>query len=477
MGGTEAHGAIETPSPLGITPADAGEITESRLLSCSVITGNKLNDLPTPPQSVMPQCAEKSLTDLHEYFKSERARLRSDSLQREGEPPTVPVASLKGLYERLMRQLSAENLATNEVITNMKEYAKLFDEYLTLANLASGNLTILLNKMELTLYRTLRIISPLDISRLLENVRSSVNAEYLIKDNDIILLLGSTGAGKSTLMHFLAGSKMRMIEVRGTQCLEPEVVMEGLEDIAFSRSSRSETSGIRAVTIHSDDKEFVVCDTAGLGDTRGPEQDITNGIVMTKAIRSAKSVKLVIFITEGAISDRYSNLRRTLVPSITRLIPALSDHVCSVFYLFNKIIDRLEGLAEGLNEFSYNMEHAELADANFTAMITDLAHKSRKRTHCTIADMIGGSNAELLKGFDSVEAIRNPGDVFYDFAAPDSIRILTHQLDLHKTAIFQVRNDVWSGFHSLSCNISLKSNRLIISSHRRNCTRRALTDS
>ena len=420
-------------------PAISWGIPQSQLCENSIVRAVLSNDYVISSPNEMPECAEKSLRLLHAYFKSERVRLRLDGVQRESNHPVVPEALLKSQYERLIDQLSSEYLASNLVHTEIKECSDVFNKYVTQTNLVSGHLSVLVEKIEDVLYRALRSIAPLDIVYLLDSVRTSIDAAQLIKDKDIILLLGSTGAGKSTLMHFLAGSHMRMTEIDGVEHLEPEGVMTGMEDVSLSCSSRSETTGIRAINMHFNEKNYTVCDTAGLGDTRGPEQDITSGIVMTNAIRSARSVKVVLLITQGAISDRYSNLRKTLVPSITRLIPTFGDQVSSVFYLFNMISDRIEGVAARLRNFSSQLEPAEKADVSFTAMVTDLARKAQMRTQCAVVDMVDGSNLELLKAIDSVEAIQNPSEVFRDFAAPASISVLNDQLRLHQAIIFQVR--------------------------------------
>jgi energy-coupling factor transporter ATP-binding protein EcfA2 len=429
---------IERPLPPLAPMPDAPEMTESHGSARTLSERDQLNHHCNVSFAEMPECAEKNLTFLHAYFKSERLRLASSDLQQIEESPTVTPVILRAYLERLLHQLPMEHLQSNQVDAEIKEFLDLFNKYLTLTNPLCREISDLVENMEFALFRALRCIAPLDINYLLNSVRSSLDTASLIKNKDIILLLGSTGAGKSTLMHFLAGSKMRLTEVSGIEHLEPEVVMTGLEDVTYSCSSRSETSGIHAITMHFEEKTYIVCDTAGLGDLAGPEQDITSGIVMTRAIRSAKSVKIVLFITQGALSDRYSNLRKTLVPSITRLIPSFGENIGSVFYLFNMISDRLEGVAARLRDFSSHLEPAEKADVSFAAMIRDLARKTQSRTHCTIADMTRGNNLDLLRGFDSLEAIKNPEVVFHDFAAPISINILRDQLNLHKGAIFKV---------------------------------------
>jgi ABC-type multidrug transport system ATPase subunit len=44
----------------------------------------------------------------------------------------------------------------------------------------------------------------------------------MVKNKDIIMFLGDTGAGKSTTIHFLAGSKMRKVKINGVDHIEPD---------------------------------------------------------------------------------------------------------------------------------------------------------------------------------------------------------------------------------------------------------------
>jgi ABC-type sugar transport system ATPase subunit len=45
-------------------------------------------------------------------------------------------------------------------------------------------------------------------------------ASYLVKNMNVILLLGSTGCGKSTTIHYLCGSRMRETKVEGLAHIE-----------------------------------------------------------------------------------------------------------------------------------------------------------------------------------------------------------------------------------------------------------------
>ncbi len=74
-------------------------------------------------------------------------------------------------------------------------------------------------------------------------------AEY-IRDKDIILFIGETGAGKSTLIHFLAGSKLELKYVNGLKHIEPiQIENPTLKDVKTSPFAVSETRFITSVQI------------------------------------------------------------------------------------------------------------------------------------------------------------------------------------------------------------------------------------
>ena len=429
--------AVSLP-PLPITSITQ-DYCETKTIS-SLDNRQCVNSSLASSRGVVPDCAEKSLSLLHVYFKEESKRLWSiDTLLEHNPHPLKSRDFLIDLFAKLDRQLQTEML---EFLAkkDLPELKKLFSQYMSKTADTRINMRELVDGLEQVLLRIILAISPLDVSLLLGSIRGSCMTANLIKDKDVIILLGSTGVGKSTLMHFLAGSKMRVTDVEGIPHLEPEEVMSGLEDVKFSCSSRSVTTGIHAITMNMNGETYIVCDTAGFDDTRAVEYDIASGIVMTNAIRSTRSVKLVLVIDQGTIAMRLSNLRKNLIPAIIKLIPSFKNYVGSVFYLFNMISDPIKTVAARLREISMNLNPAEKADADFAAMISDLAKKSATEKHAAVTDLINPDRAvylKLLQDLNAVEPILHPEKVFCHFAATTSISILNQQLNLHKAAIWR----------------------------------------
>ena len=66
------------------------------------------------------------------------------------------------------------------------------------------------DKFDISLTCLLKNIEPFDIANF-KKLLGDYHPQILrVKDKDIYLLLGGTGVGKSTTIHFLCGSKMKM---------------------------------------------------------------------------------------------------------------------------------------------------------------------------------------------------------------------------------------------------------------------------
>ena len=73
----------------------------------------------------------------------------------------------------------------------------------------------------------------------------------VIRGNDAVLLIGFTGAGKSTLIHFLDGAKMTETVIDGTHHIHPVMPhhRKELELFVTSYIPKSETKALRAIEL------------------------------------------------------------------------------------------------------------------------------------------------------------------------------------------------------------------------------------
>ena len=109
-----------------------------------------------------------------------------------------------------------------------------------------------------------------------------------------------TGAGKSTTIHFLAGSTMKQDPNSGhifptnvkTEDLKKiatvQKVTESVTRFASTAPISLKAAGIRQKRGKNAKNDMIeLCDTPGFNDSEGPEMDVSNGLGIVKAVSLA----------------------------------------------------------------------------------------------------------------------------------------------------------------------------------------------
>jgi hypothetical protein len=147
-----------------------------------------------------------------------------------------------------------------------------------------------------------------------------------VKDQDITVLLGITGDGKSTIGNAFGGKKMRF-SVDGD--LELADGVKGFRVMVGGNSITSHPESLMANELG------ILFDLPGFEDTEGAVTDLVNAALMKQLLESARSVKVVLTISEGSIE---SGGRAKALKSIMRYIQMFDKRFLeeSVMLLINK---------------------------------------------------------------------------------------------------------------------------------------------
>jgi predicted GTPase len=159
-------------------------------------------------------------------------------------------------------------------------------------------------------------IDTLDLCRL---IAKTVEVEREIEAKNILLFIGETGSGKTTMIKALLGYKMGTKlykNIRYITIIE-KVNDQKVVDMHSNPSSRSVTRYIVAVRPRSNItfKEVYLTDTPGFGDSAGVEVKLANIIGVKRALRRCNSVIPIIVISKESWGNRgtgIKNLARTL---------------------------------------------------------------------------------------------------------------------------------------------------------------------
>lgn len=152
------------------------------------------------------------------------------------------------------------------------------------------------------------------------------------KDKEVVLVIGSTGAGKSTFINYLAGRKMKL----DTTQMDDVVVCDNpLAEIGHGMKSHTD----RPQLYQEPGSSLILCDCPGFFDNRGLDVEVANAIGIQSLAKNSKLVKGIILIVDRAsfLSGRGQTLELTIQSTLKFLGPNLGKNLDSVMMLISKV--------------------------------------------------------------------------------------------------------------------------------------------
>jgi signal recognition particle GTPase len=267
------------------------------------------------------------------------------------------------------------------------------------------------------LSRVLKQLRPLDIHEIQRLVNEAEICAEMIKDENVVLFLGDTGAGKSTHIHFLAGSTMVQTRIKGLNHIMPtEIKNPALKKVSTSPFAKSETRFISAVPIKIseldgvNDERFVLCDTPGFEDTSGAEVDIANGYSIVKAVKGCKSVRIVLLISYKSMGDKLTGVKN-LAHILVQMVSGLKGHMKAFSYYFSKFPEQDRSTINAMLKDLKSKMNSEFMDPSFKLFFDDMVYKTRNNKQISI-DLINDMPGQYLDDLWDGASICEPDEVF-----------------------------------------------------------------
>lgn len=152
-----------------------------------------------------------------------------------------------------------------------------------------------------------------------------------VEGRDVVLVVGKTGTGKSTLIQALAGRTLRKAEYRSSVKRGKEtetaskVVYEAADplpgfDIGHGKTSKTSCIGCfdpekirRDAGIEGSASKLVYIDSPGFEDTSGQEADIATSVMLSEVAKRCRTLRFVILISfVSLLEDRGGAVRSVL---------------------------------------------------------------------------------------------------------------------------------------------------------------------
>ncbi|CAF4665777.1 unnamed protein product [Rotaria sp. Silwood1] len=374
----------------------------------------------------MPCCAEKMTMELLVYFHQ---RLVDDFIFLETSDSVIQKLG------ELKTQIQNEELFSEEIRTYFDDLNR---------NIYNEDCSSAVNMLN-NILRKIRPLHLQEIQRLIEKMEKTAE---LIRNKDIVLLIGVTGCGKSTTVQFLAGAKMKETKVAivpgkfldHIEMCEP-IKNPGLIHITTSPYCRSETRYVVPVTVSlqdifglDDTGEIIFCDTPGFDDTSGPEVDIANSAGVLEVLKNCKSVKILALLSYKSSGDKGQGIQK-LTQILVKMIDHIEDRLRSIMYAFTnyKPTTDIHAILHDLKDSKVNNDLVLRSDKSFVALLTDMINKTEYGAE--IINPIDGDPKNLIEKVRSLDGIENPAEVFQFSCSESTQSTISNQIYRYKTNI------------------------------------------
>jgi hypothetical protein len=360
----------------------------------------------------MPDCAERTLLTAIHYLRFDVAHSKPDG------------DHMRTLFARLREQLKDERFPCIKMgkVISIVEQSMEYSSPAMCADLLQG------------CFRD--EIQQIDVDFLVELLARGSAAAQHIADKDVVLLIGTSGAGKTTTVHWVAGSDMELEIKDGKEHLRVVRSVAELHSFVASAGQSSETYSINPLDIVFRQQKSTVCDTPGYKDNRGLEFALANGLGVMEAVRRCRSVRLVFVVSMNSTGDRMDELIETLRSPIA-MMESVAQHLPSFSYWFTKGKDyKGNTRIRDLLQSKLDVLRRERTDVAMIAILQDMVDKINQRGGVAdVIDPLSDIPDQLLAEVLSTPAITEPFQAFRHYAAPDNLDKLKAQLINHVRCI------------------------------------------
>lgn len=179
-----------------------------------------------------------------------------------------------------------------------------------------------------------------------------------------IIVLGETGSGKSTFIN-IATNYFRNGNLQQLKVLIPNKFNRATErdsvhsERNMQHSDESQTNDCAPYRFQVDGSTFVILDTPGLGDTRGPGQDQINLQIIMEAVEKQSNISAVVFIINGQ-SPRYTLVIKSCMVNLKGILPDIVFE--NIIIVFTRVI------AKELCQYDFSKLPIDVKDENMFFM-------------------------------------------------------------------------------------------------------------
>ncbi|XP_043478142.1 uncharacterized protein LOC122508703 [Leptopilina heterotoma] len=202
---------------------------------------------------------------------------------------------------------------------------------------------------------------------------SAIYMRNEVKNEDVSICIGATRAGKSTLINYLIGNKLKSVRHSRFTPISIEKVDNQSVGPEIGRGAASKTT-IPTKWVSNVHSNIIIWDAPGFDDNRGTVQDITNAFYLYQLVQNVKSLKIILAIDINDILHDNIKPFISVLKAVENLLgEKMRDFFSSITVILTKVPNTLEGVPvdmEFINE--------KLADQFLSSFDMDLSYFSKE---------------------------------------------------------------------------------------------------
>lgn len=208
---------------------------------------------------------------------------------------------------------------------------------------------------------------------------SAIYMRNEVKHEDVSICIGATRAGKSTLINYLIGNKLKSVRHSRISPISIEKVDNQSLGPEIGRGATSKTT-IPTKWVSNIYSNIIIWDAPGFDDNRGAVQDITNAFYLYQLVQNVKSLKIILAIdVNDLLHDNIKPFISVLKAVESLLGEKMIDFYSSISVIFTKVPNTLEGIPVNMDFINEKLEEQFL-----TSITMELSYISKEFVHYLI---------------------------------------------------------------------------------------------
>lgn len=193
------------------------------------------------------------------------------------------------------------------------------------------------------------------------------------EDESAVLVIGNTGVGKSTLVNYLSGVKLKKVEreVEKYAYGRQETIIEEVLEVDKSVGQvmiGHDSSSMTAVPNkwHDNQTNITYWDCPGFEDTHGPTQDIANAFYIQRLF-SIPKIKLLLVVQETSLGENRGDAFLNIIRQFSNLVKDFSRYEDCTSLVVTKASGSLNNVVNKIKKIFYD-RHSELKDTELDVL-------------------------------------------------------------------------------------------------------------